>query len=354
MSWRQTLIAAQRRRRLASDDRAGTWARGRARSAQRDFLREHWLLFIFFLTVVLGTAVACGFLMPSDFMRGLVLGAAIVAGPGAVWVFTLQVTGSAAVMMGDQAEQWTAQELRRLGRKGWRLVNHFALGPDDIDHVLIGPGGAFAVETKWTGSSWLSEFGRKRQHDAAAQARANARTLRLWHPFHSNHIAVAPIVVLWGQGLSGWPEEDQVRVIDGVTVVTGPALRRWTAGLGSDTLADAQISDGWAAMEAHVARRDPIEAAIHPVPTSVAEWAGRCSLAIVSAAAGLMAFGSVLDRLHAVVPTLIIAATLAAAGVVPLRFRCPPWLTWAAWAWTSVLVIASVALSVAELAYRLQ
>jgi hypothetical protein len=139
VSWIRTVIEGQRRRALAGDARAGTWARGQARTAQREFLLEHWWLFALFLLAVLAVAIGCGRLMPNEFMKGLVLGAALVAGPGAVWVIAVQVTGSAPVMMGDQAEQWTAQELRKLSRRDWRLVNHFALASDDIDHVLIGP-----------------------------------------------------------------------------------------------------------------------------------------------------------------------------------------------------------------------
>lgn len=58
------------------------------------------------------------------------------------------LSGTAPLMMGELAEQWTAQELRPLTKHGWRLVNHFGLGYGGQDHVLVGPGGVVLLETK--------------------------------------------------------------------------------------------------------------------------------------------------------------------------------------------------------------
>jgi len=256
-------------------------------------------------------------------------------------------------MMGDQAEQWTAQELRKSARKGWRLVNHLALGVDDIDHVLIGPGGAYAIETKWNGSSWRSGYGLARQRDAVSQARANSRGLALWHQFKSRQIPVHPVVVLWGQGISQWPEEDHIRSIDGVLVVIGPALRSWREHLGSDALGEDQIDAGWVAMADHAARRDPIDSAKHPLPTSLAEWAVRCSLAVTAAVAAVVIFGRVLNGTQSVLLTVAAAVGLALVGAIPLRLPSPRWLLWPAWAWMASWVGLSGATALAELAYRL-
>lgn len=133
MSLPQGWQSERRRRELAGDARAGSWARGRARTAQRQFLREKWWMFAVFVAVVVGLALGVGLLLPTTFLRGLVLGAALVAAPMAIWVLAMQATGTAPTIMGDQAEQRTAQELRRFRKHGWRLVNHFALRADDID-----------------------------------------------------------------------------------------------------------------------------------------------------------------------------------------------------------------------------
>lgn len=219
MTWPQGIMTDRRRRTLANDTRAGSWARGRARTAQREYLREHWLLLGSFVGGVWVVAVLCGLAMPNAFMNGMVVGAGLVVAPGAVGVFSMQVTGSAPIIMGDQAEQWTAQELRPLMRRDWLLVNHLVLGTDDIDHVLLGPGGAFVFQTKWSGSPWDSTFGAQRQRDAVRQAEANARILRLWHPLKSREIPVRPVVVLWGRGLSKWPMTEQVRKSGSAVIV---------------------------------------------------------------------------------------------------------------------------------------
>ena len=342
-----------RRRSLAGDARAGSWARGRARTAQREFLRETWWLFGAFIVVAEGAVLLSGLLIPSVFVRGLVLGAALVAAPGAVWVVAMQYTNTAPAMMGDQAEQWTAQELRRLQRQGWRLVNHFSLGLRDIDHALIGPGGAFSVETKWSGCSWKSDYGARRLHEAIAQARDNGRRLRLWQPFKSQDIPVTPVVVLWGRGLSKWPTEDEVRTIEGVHVIAGPALRRWLERTDSVILDDTTVEMAWSAIEAQVMRRDPIEAQLHPIPTSLAEWAARSLCAVISACLALIAFG----QLFRVATPWWVAASAAlllglpAAALLRSTVSYQP-LIWSAWAWGFTMLTLPIAVSVAVLYSR--
>jgi hypothetical protein len=141
----KTIETRLRERELAGDVRAGSWVRGQVRTDQRAFLREHWRLFTGLAALTLAFALIVCALTPSMFLKGLILGVVLAAVPGVIWSWTMQVTGSAPRMMGDEAEQWTARELRKMRRQGWRLVNQFQLALGDIDHVLIGPGGAYAV-----------------------------------------------------------------------------------------------------------------------------------------------------------------------------------------------------------------
>lgn len=90
---------------------------------------------------------------------------------------------------------------------------------------MIGPGGAWAVETKWSAYDWGSDDGRVRIERAAQQAAANARSLRLWHEFKSRGIHVNAVVVLWGLSLRKSAEYDEVKLLDGVPVVAGRNLR---------------------------------------------------------------------------------------------------------------------------------
>ena len=57
-------------------------------------------------------------LLPAGFLRGLLLGGALTATTGLLAFTVVQATGTASILMGESAEQWTASELRRLHRAG--------------------------------------------------------------------------------------------------------------------------------------------------------------------------------------------------------------------------------------------
>jgi hypothetical protein len=302
-------------------------------------------LFAIFVAVVVGVALAVGPTLPSDFLQGLVLGVAVTAAPTAVWVFAMQQTGTAPTMMGDLAEQWTAQELRCLRKQGWRLVNHFALRVDDIDHVLIGPGGAWAVETKWSATEWRSEAGRVRIAGAVEQALANGRSLGLWHEFKSRRVPVGAVVVLWGPGLSRWPDEDQSQLVNGVPVIAGPRLRRWLEEMAesSTVVVEAhQIDAAWAAMDRQVAQRDALDLEAHPIPTSLSEWACLSGVAVAAFALAMRAFGALLDLTdHWTIPVTG-GLALGLCPIVLKRRNAPSYVLWPAWAWGSTLALLSL------------
>lgn len=115
-------------------------------------------------------------------------------------------------MMGDQAEQWTAQELRTTRPLGWQVVNHFLLRRDDIDHVLIGPGGVYAVETKWSNDRG-GRYARTQERDAVAQASSNARSMTLWSELRTSGVQVQPVAVVWGGGLREWDQGQGTRCL---------------------------------------------------------------------------------------------------------------------------------------------
>jgi hypothetical protein len=293
-------------------------------------------------------------MMPNAFMNGVVVGAGLVLAPAAVGILAMQVTGSAPIMMGDQAEQWTAQQLRPLMRHDWVLVNHLVLGTDDIDHVLLGPAGAFVIETKWSRSAWDSRFGVQRQLDAVRQAEANARHLRLWHPRKSREIPVRPVVVLWGRGVSKWPTTEQVRQSGSAVIVAGPALRGWANSLDGAEVDASDIEQVWRAIDAQIARRDPLDLTSHPLPTSMANWAARSGLAIAVAVASLWAFSLVLRVTNSAGLTTAIAIPLALSGVFAARLRVSVAVRWAAWSWAGVTGGLCLALVTAEIVYRLR
>ncbi len=302
-TWQGLLLWSVRRRRerqLAGDQRAGSWARGQARLAQRRYLRLHWRLLLLFALALLGPVLLAAAFVPSSLARGFLLGAGTAGVGGALTVWVLQVTGTAPAMMGDLAERWTASELRPLARQGWRLVNHVRLRPWDIDHVLVGPGGALAVETKWSARAWVLQPPEERVQRAVRQARENANDLQRWEEFRrAGAPPVQPVVMLWGSGSGLLKTPAGGVLIDGVVVVPGPAAKRWRDSLtGLMLLTPTQIDLAWQALDRHARSRDMKDP--ESLPASVGQLAGTAVatfssglLALVAAAALMQLFRSV-------------------------------------------------------------
>ena len=191
-------------------------------------LRSNAWIFGLFVGIVSAVAWAVGELSGAQpYVAGALMGGAVVASVGSIWMFVVMASGTAPQMMGDLGEQWTAGELRDVRGRDWYLINHLLLAQQDIDHVMIGPAGAYIFETKWSSRCWDDDEGVTRQRHAINQVLQASRQLRLWHEFKRRSVPVYPVVVLWGRGLQEWDESRRVREVDGVHVVTGHALADW-------------------------------------------------------------------------------------------------------------------------------
>jgi hypothetical protein len=307
----------RRERALASDSRAGVWARGKARRLQYAYIRSHWLWLggVLAASVVVLT-IACYF-TPSEFVRGVLVGGGLVGVASALWLWVVQVTGTAPTMMGDLGEQFTAAELRTLSRSGWSVVNHVLLKTRDIDHVLVGPGGVIAVETKWSSIPWTVDPPESRVRDAVEAVRAHARDLTLWHNLKSLGVGqVRPVVILWGSGTDGIP----LTAVDGVTVIGGPAARAWLSTRGSDGLTDEQVRRAWEALDAQCQRRDLLEAEQEPLPLSLGEWGYRVIAALLSACAAFLVPATLVAHSNSILVDVVACIALVAIGVASLRW----------------------------------
>lgn len=278
-SLRRSLTA----RELAGDARAGSWARQRAWREQRAFIRSRWQALVVGWAVLASPALLFWFFV-SPFFQGLFLGGSVVGASAVVWSVVVQSTGTASRVMGSQAEQWTAQEVRGLRRRGWRVVNHLELARDgDIDHVLVGPAGIVVLETKWSSRSWLEPSVGERTADARRQVRRGATRVQSWARSWTDGASVCPAVVLWGGdlrrttagGVMQCPEE-------GVTVLSGHRLRAWLGGLPVDPAFDLSMIDHvWREIAAHVEKRDGRNRATSPRLRTPQEWMLRCGLGAV-------------------------------------------------------------------------
>lgn len=115
--------------------------------------------------------------------------------------------------LGGKAERWTSEVLRTLKRAGWQVFDAVEFHNFDIDHVLIGPGGIYAIETKWTSvnvvlgdNGTIPVF----SGDAATQARMGARQIGLLLKSAGVEVHVHPAVILWGRGAPHLPEGRQI------------------------------------------------------------------------------------------------------------------------------------------------
>jgi hypothetical protein len=264
-----------RERQLAGDGRAGSWARAEARRRQWTFLKRIRPFIATTLLVVAGFVALAVLLIPDTFVRGLVVGGLIVGSIAAMATLVMQATGTANTEMGATAEQWTASELRPLRRDGWKVVNHLALRPWDIDHVVIGGSGVFAVETKWSAHGWSVDQPDHYLREALRQVRGNAKDLRMWEDFKSNGVAfVQPVLFLWGTAGGAITTPSTPTTIDGVIVIYGKeAAKHWRHGVStgkipSDTRApqlDALAIDAlWAALDTRTKRVDQLELERNP------------------------------------------------------------------------------------------
>jgi hypothetical protein len=123
---------------------------------------------------------------------------------GFFWVITwfLNVDDSYFVRTGAEAEEWTSQALRK-HLPDWFLLDDVALEWSNVDHVLVGPGGLFAVETKWR-SRW-----RDRQVDPSQwvlradlrDAQERAQELQDCLMRYGLVVEVKPALIIWGPGI---------------------------------------------------------------------------------------------------------------------------------------------------------
>lgn len=261
------LSAAYRRRALAGDERAGAWARGQARRRWYAFVRERWLLLTTMAVVAAIPITLVALVVGSPFVRGLVVGAGGTATVAALCSLVVQATGTSLLMSGATAEQWTAQELRPLGRDAYRLINGVLLGFGDTDHVLVGPAGVLVVETKWTSHSWTLDEPNAQRDRAVEQVDARARRLNSWARYRALKLPPPrPVLFLWspyGTTPSDGPLAERLRADPGHTIVWGrDAAKEWRSRVRSaPTVLTTEMID--AVVDALVAQSDAQESAIN-------------------------------------------------------------------------------------------
>lgn len=221
--------------------------------------RRDWPGFVGAVLVVAVTFFILTLLMP-HWTREFV-GAGIAAAI-AIVVYGFSLGGGQTFRDGAFGERLTASAIRPLRKKGWRVAHNIPLESGDVDHGLIGPGGAIAVESKFTNAHLRISEGRileikwsgytRRVSWPISAALRSARRLRLIALAAPGgiRIRVTPVVVLWGprvervDGGAAW--------IDGVLVAVGHQASEWIHLLKSEALSSDSADRAW---ESVIARR---------------------------------------------------------------------------------------------------
>jgi hypothetical protein len=254
--------------------------------------------------------LACGVIqviMPPS-IRSYAAGALIAS--GAWWVYCLVITsgGLAGKLAGINAEASIAAELRRLCRGGWRLVNHVMLEHRDIDHALLGPGGFFAVETKFR-SDW-SDL----ERDVARFGRvASEATDDLWLRLGVPRTKVDALVVLCGGDIAErCPEPFR---LDGVTFCTGAGLRDHLRTLNTADVTEVEIDAAYVKLARNVETRDRGEVKSDgEIPRQIVDGLQDITIATVSATTALLVLSLSMTLFSSIlwaVPTAVVICASA-------------------------------------------
>jgi hypothetical protein len=221
-------------------------------------------------------------------VRWVVVGACISSG---LWGIALTVTvlsGAASQLAASAAESWTASELRRMRRHGWRLINGVRIRySEDIDHVVIAPGGVLVIETKWSASYWLEDEFMRRSLTASLEQTARNRKVVVDHfRGHVPDEAVRGLLVLWSPSpsMALIPSDD-----DNLSVTNGAALRNWLEDHRKIAGASLDVGAVWEAFEKQA--RSRIEKDVNkPRPTLGQTLWKSIGIPLISALVAVYAF----------------------------------------------------------------
>lgn len=305
----------RRARALASDRRAGTYPRAIVRRTHRNYLRRHVRLILAAGAMFAVITAVPAIIVQSEMARGVVIGLGLAGSAGVLCQWIVMTTGTGPLMMGELAEQWTASELRKLRKDGWRLVNHFSLDGRDMDHVLIGPGGILVLETKWSADTWDDGWHADRIARAVSAVSESAKRLGLWHEMKVLQLPPPKsAVLLWGGDVTSLPK----RPAGPAHLLHGSQAAGSIRSLATDVLSSDQVAQAWNVLDKHAATRDRADARRWPVPPSVQEVV--CRL-VVSVLAGLGAFVAVVEILESTRSwwITVLAAICLGAAAWPLR-----------------------------------
>lgn len=172
-----------------------------------------------------GVGAVWSLLAPPGYARGFEQGAMAVAFISAVLLLYLMTSGAIYELGGAWGEDNTKSELKTARKRGlfWGAVHNIEVAGIDIDHLVLAPQGAFAIDSKWHFGElqhWALDRDVRRARAGAQKAASVLRSTHVRAPMD-----VVPLVVVWGRGQRELPDEGLNH--DGVGVVAGADLMKW-------------------------------------------------------------------------------------------------------------------------------
>ena len=219
-------VDARRNRR-----RAGARARRKYAALRREWLRRHRKLWALAALAAVGFWFAFSWLMrlfPGD----LTWARAAFAGALGATLIALRQSPPVSIASwqeGAYGEEETAKQLRVLEKEGWVVLHDLVNGSANFDHVVLGPRGAFCLNSKWSGYR-LEQTAEGRlvgrhayDEDLYRDVEAMLRKARAEAAALSGQITqrcgqkvwVQPVIVWWGDVASGGKQLDGVGVVQG-------------------------------------------------------------------------------------------------------------------------------------------
>jgi len=117
------------------------------------------------------------------------------------------------LLIGSKGERQVGAILDALADEGWRTIHGGLTERGDIDHIAIGPGGLFTIETKFRGGRF--HIGRVQQRELK-QAYAEARAVERIAEYRAVPLLVFTHAFIEGRGVNSR---------DGVTVLPARMLK---------------------------------------------------------------------------------------------------------------------------------
>lgn len=213
-------------RGIRSKDAAGASADPFHRMRHVEWLRENlWVRVVVTLVPLLATALAVAFAADGIALYCL----AFVSGMYAMLAWAAWAIKPAQQVpdarIGEEDEILTARELDKLGRAGWRPVHDRKLGKSNVDHIIVGPGGVFAIETKNLKGPISVKKGKIKQ-GSVEHGSANNKCIDGALAIHDvikleteRHMWVEGVVVFWGDFQQRICQEKNVTYLAGEELV---------------------------------------------------------------------------------------------------------------------------------------